>query len=554
MPSSVPLPGKESNSPRRAVLSVSDKTGLVEFACRLEKLGFELVSTGGTARALRQAGLSVRDVAEITDYPEMLDGRVKTLHPRIHGGLLGRWSHDAQHRQQMEQQGIAPIELLVVNLYPFETVARRAAQDGVAFAELIENIDIGGPAMLRSAAKNFESVAVVTEPSDYAVVLSELETSGVVSAATRWRLARTVFTRTAAYDAAIAETLSRAAESLPAAAAAPAPEAVIQLDAAALPPRLRLDAPRLHTLRYGENPHQRAALYGDPSHGGGLAHAAVLQGKEISFNNLVDLEAAWDLVEEFDPSAGAAVAIIKHTNAAGCAQAASVREAYEKALACDPVSAYGGVIATNRELDGEAAEAIANLFVECIAAPGYSPAARQRLGKKKNLRLVQVSPAAAGAAGVERALRSISGGWLLQDADRVLFKPGEEGWRVVTKRAPSPEEEAGLRFGWAVCKHVKSNAIVIARAGQTIGVGAGQMSRVDAVKIAVERARLPLPGAVLASDAFFPFSDGVEEAARAGVTAVIQPGGSVRDAEVIATCDRLGLAMVFTAIRHFRHS
>lgn len=530
-----------SSFPRRALLSVSDKAGLAAFAHRLAALGFELISTGGTARALREAGLQVRDVSEVTGFPEMLEGRVKTLHPKIHGGLLGRWQ-ERTHRSQMEAQGIAPIELVVVNLYPFAAAAARSqSAEGADFAELIENIDIGGPAMLRSGAKNFESAAVVCDPADYEEVAGELERDGGVGVATRWRLAQKVFAHTAAYDRAIAAAL----------AAIPAPAGRVRLDPGTFPARLTLDAPLVQVLRYGENPHQAAALYRDPAVRGGLAQAELLQGKELSYNNLVDLDAAWELAQEMGGTGDAAVAIIKHTNPAGAATAASLREAYERALACDPVSAFGGVIGLNRELDAEAAEAIADLFVECIAAPGYQAEALERLRGKKNLRLVRVAPRQAAASGPERWLRSLSGGWLLQDADRSLY--GTPGWQVVTRRAPSAEEEAGLRFGWIVAKHVKSNAIVFARSGQTLAVGAGQMSRVDAVKIAVLRAQLPLAGAALASDAFFPFPDGIEEAARAGARTVIQPGGSVRDAEVIAACDRLGLAMVLTGQRHFRH-
>ena len=517
------------------MLSVSDKTGLVAFARRLAQLDFELVSTGGTAAALRAAGLVVRDVAEITEYPEMLEGRVKTLHPRIHGGLLGRWG-ETEHRSQMEAHGIAPIEVLVVNLYPFEQVAARAAgAGGVERGELIENIDIGGPAMLRSGAKNYEAVAVVTEVGDYEAVVGELEASGSVSLATRWRLAQKAFRRTAAYDAAIAATLGELA-------AGEAGERV-RVGEAELPARLQVDGLRLQSLRYGENPHQRAALYANPAQAGGVAQGKLLQGKELSYNNLVDLEAAWELVGEFEPPA---VAIIKHTNAAGCALGGTLLEAYQRALVCDPVSAFGGVIGLNRALDGEAAAAIAQLFVECIAAPGYSAEARAVLAAKKNLRLLEVARSAPGWT-----LRSLSGGWLLQEPDRTLWAGGE--WQVVTRRAPTAAEAEGLRFGWAVAKHVKSNAIVFARPGQTLAVGAGQMSRVDAVKVAGLRAQLTLAESVMASDAFFPFPDGIEEGVRLGATAIIQPGGSVRDQECIEACDRMGVAMVFTGQRHFRH-
>lgn len=511
------------------------------MARRLCGLGFELISTGGTASALREAGLPVRDVAELTGFPEMLGGRVKTLHPKVHGGLLGRW-REGEHRSQMQAHGIAPFELLVVNLYPFEQVAARGRQPGgVELAELIENIDIGGPAMLRSAAKNYEAVAVVCDPGDYGAVLAELESKGEVGLPTRWRLAQKAFARTAAYDGAIASTLATLET--------PAPR--LESNASeGFPARLQLDAPRVQVLRYGENPHQRAALYCDPGRKGGMAQAELLHGKELSYNNLVDLDAAWELVQDLGMTNEPAVVIIKHTNPAGAATGVSLRQAYERALACDPVSAYGGVIGVNRELDAEAAEAIAALFVECIAAPGFAPAALERLRAKKNLRLVRVS-APVATTEPERVLRSISGGWLLQDADRSLLNT--QDWRVVTRRAPTPEEESGLRFAWAVAKHVKSNAIVFARPGQTLAVGAGQMSRVDAVRIAVLRAQLPLTGSQLASDAFFPFPDGLEAGAQAGATAAIQPGGSVHDPEVIAACDRLGVAMIFTGQRHFRH-
>jgi phosphoribosylaminoimidazolecarboxamide formyltransferase/IMP cyclohydrolase len=528
---------------RRALLSVSDKTGLTELAQTLAACGFELVSTGGTAAHLRNAGLPVRDVAEVTGFPEMLAGRIKTLHPRVHGGLLGRVGHAGQ-RAEMRAQGIEPIEVVVVNLYPFERVAERAAGEAIARGELIENIDIGGPAMLRSAAKNFESVTVVCDPEDYSAVAQEIATQGGTGLETRWRLAQKAFRRTAAYDTAIAATLER----LPAGRM----DEEVKLEGGGLPATLRLDAPRRQSLRYGENPHQQAALYTDAATAGGLAHGVLLQGKELSYNNLVDLDAAWQLAAEF---AVPAVAIIKHTNPAGCAAAGTLLAAYQRALACDPVSAFGGVIGVNRELDEETAAAIASLFVECIAAPGFSAGARARLAGKKNLRLVAVAPAPAGWQ-----LRSISGGWLAQDADLELYPPGAP-WRVATKRAPAPEEAAGLAFAWAVVKHVKSNAIVFARAeagaaageAQTLAVGAGQMSRVDAVRIAGMRAQLPLAGSVMASDAFFPFPDSIEEAAKLGATAIIQPGGSVRDEEAVTACDRLGLAMVLTGMRHFRH-
>ncbi len=527
---------------RRALLSVTDKTGLVEFAEALARHGVELVSTGGTARALREAGLGVRDISDLTGFPEMLDGRVKTLHPKVHGGIL-HVRDSAEHMASVEAHAIEPIDMVVVNLYAFEKTANRA---GVAFSEVIENIDIGGPSMVRSAAKNFEDVAVVTSTADYGVLAEELAANaGALGRATRWRLAKAAFAVTAAYDAGIATTL----ESI----AAPAGhgEAAV-FDREAMPAVVRVIDPLKTVLRYGENPHQSAALYVDGS-GRGVAAARQLQGKELSYNNIVDLDACWELVQEFGGDE-AAVAIIKHTNPCGAATGRTVVEAYGRALEADPVSAFGGVIGINREVDGAAAEEIAKLFVEAIVAPGYTAEAVARFAAKKNLRLLEIVPAAAGDKP-ERTLKQVSGGFLMQDADR--RRVGEADLRVVTKRAPTAEEMRALKFAWSVCKHVKSNAIVYARCdggqGQTVGIGAGQMSRVDAAKFGAMKAVLPLAGTVAASDAFFPFADGLETVAQAGATAVIQPGGSVRDAEVIEAADRLGMAMVFTGIRHFRH-
>ena len=517
---------------RRALLSVTDKTGLVEFARVLAGFGVELVSTGGTARALREAGLTVKDISDLTGFPEMLDGRVKTLHPRVHGGLL-YIRGNTEHEAAVAAHGIEPIDMVVVNLYAFE---KTAAQPGVAFGQLIENIDIGGPSMVRSAAKNFEDVAIVTRVADYPALIEELKrTDGALSRETRWRLAKQAFATTAAYDTAISSTLDRVAE-------APAPESAATLDADAFPPTLRINFPLAQSLRYGENPHQRAALYSDGS-GFGVAGAKQLQGKELSFNNLVDLDACWELVQEFD---GPAVIIVKHTNPCGAATGSSVLEAYQKALASDPVSAFGGVVGINREVDGPAAEEIAKLFVEAIAAPAFTSDARERLSAKKNLRLVEVR-----SAPPRPVVRQVSGGLLLQDADTVRVQ--EDELKVVTWRPPTAEELRNLLFAWRVCKHVKSNAIVYAHGGQTVGIGAGQMSRVDAARFGAQKAVLPLKGTVAASDAFFPFPDGLEAVAVAGATAVIQPGGSVKDQDVIAAADRLGIAMVFTGIRHFRH-
>jgi phosphoribosylaminoimidazolecarboxamide formyltransferase/IMP cyclohydrolase len=517
---------------RRALLSVTDKTGLVEFAQVLEGFGVELISTGGTARALREAGLKVKDISELTGFPEMLDGRVKTLHPKVHGGLLYIRGNKA-HEAAVAEHGIEPIDMVVVNLYAFE---KTAAQAGVAFGHLIENIDIGGPSMVRSAAKNFEDVAIVTHVADYPTLIDELKkTDGSLGRETRWRLAKQAFATTAAYDSAIANTLDKIAE-------APAPNAPAAPDETSFPSTLRLNFPLAQSLRYGENPHQRAALYADGS-GLGIAGAKQYQGKELSFNNLVDLDACWELAQEFDDPA---VIIVKHTNPCGAATGATILEAYQKALAADPVSAYGGVIGINREVDGAAAEEIAKLFVEAIAAPSFSAEARKRFAAKKNLRLVEVH-----AAPAKPIVKHVSGGLLMQDADTGRIDVA--GLKVVTSRPPTPEELRSLLFAWRICKHVKSNAIVYAKDGQTIGVGAGQMSRVDAARFGAMKAALPLKGCVAASDAFFPFPDGLETIAAAGATAVIQPGGSVRDDLVIAAADKLGMAMVFTGMRHFRH-
>jgi phosphoribosylaminoimidazolecarboxamide formyltransferase/IMP cyclohydrolase len=517
---------------RRALLSVTDKTGLVPFAQTLAGFGVELISTGGTAKALRDAGLQVKDISELTGFPEMLDGRVKTLHPKVHGGLLyirGNASHEAA----VADHHIQPIDMVVVNLYAFE---KTAAQPGVAFGALIENIDIGGPSMVRSAAKNFEDVAIVTKARDYIDLTAELEANqGSLTRATRWRLAKQAFATTAAYDTAIANSLDTIPE-------APEPEAPAAFSSEELPKTLRINLPQATSLRYGENPHQRAALYADGS-GLGIANGRQLQGKELSYNNLVDLDACWALAEEFPETA---VAIIKHTNPCGAATGSSVLEAYEKALAADPISAFGGVIGINREVDAPAAAAIARLFVEAIAAPSFTPEAVAIFAAKKNLRLVQVNSAPATPT-----VKQVSGGLLVQDADTGHVV--EADLKIVTQRPPTAEEMASLLFAWRICKHVKSNAIVYAKDGQTIGVGAGQMSRVDAARFGAMKAVLPLAGCVAASDAFFPFPDGLETVVQAGATAVIQPGGSVKDPDVVAAADRLGVAMVFTGLRHFRH-
>jgi len=509
------------NRIRRVLISVTDKRGVVELARGLHALYFEIVSTGGTAKLLRQEGVPVRDVSDLTGFPEMLDGRVKTLHPRIAGGLLAVRAN-AGHMRSLEEHGIGCIDMLVVNLYPFEDVA---ARPDATFDDLIENIDIGGPTMIRAAAKNFQDVAVLVSPDDYADVLAEMDRNGgELSRDTKWKLARKAFRTTAGYDAAISARLEG-----------------IGAPAEALPEVLRVNAPKVMDLRYGENPHQAAALYGEP--GAGVAGARQLQGKELSYNNLVDLDAAWQLVNEF---ASPAAAIIKHTNPCGASEQPSLPQAYRKAQECDPVSAYGGVIGFNRAVDAETAAEIVKTFIEAIAAPDYSPEALALLAARKNLRLMRVAP-----GGGKLVVKSISGGYLAQTADQGRLDRAHAV--VKTRRAPTEEEWTALEFAWKVAKHVKSNAIVFARPGQTVGVGAGQMSRVDSVKIGAMKAVLPLEGTVVASDAFFPFADGLEEACKHGATAFIQPGGSVRDAEVIAAADRLGVAMVFTGMRHFRH-
>jgi phosphoribosylaminoimidazolecarboxamide formyltransferase/IMP cyclohydrolase len=520
---------------RRALLSVTDKTGLVPFASQLAELGVELVSTGGTARTLRESGLKVLDISDLTGFPEMLDGRVKTLHPKVHGGIL-HIRENAEHQAAVKAHGIQPIDMVVVNLYAFE---KTAANPGTTFAHLIENIDIGGPSMVRSAAKNFEDVAIVTSAADYPALADELQANGgSLSRETRWKLARQAFAVTAAYDTAIANAL----EKIESQEQPDAPLKFADPSVAEFPKTLRIAYPLAMPLRYGENPHQRAALYSDGS-GRGIAGATQLQGKELSYNNLVDLDACWDLAQEFDATG---VAIIKHTNPCGAATGATVLEAYQKALAADPISAFGGVIGINREVDEAAADEIAKLFVEAIAAPSFTEGAKARFAAKKNLRLVEVRP-----AQVAQVLKQVSGGLLLQDADHGHVTASE--LKIVTARKPTEDELEALLFAWRVCKHVKSNAIVYARNGQTLSVGAGQMSRVDSAKFGALKAVLPLDGCVAASDAFFPFPDGLETVVKAGATAVIQPGGSVKDLDVIAAADRLGVAMVFTGMRHFRH-
>jgi phosphoribosylaminoimidazolecarboxamide formyltransferase/IMP cyclohydrolase len=516
----------------RALVSVSDKSGLQEFARFLADAGVEILSTGGSAKALRDAGIAVRDVGEHTSFPEIMDGRVKTLHPRIHGGILGRRDVDAA---VMAEHDIPPIDLVVVNLYPFEaTVAR-----GASFDDCIENIDIGGPALIRAAAKNHAFVTVVTDPADYGAVMDEMRANGgATTAALRRRLAGAAYARTAAYDAAIGRWFAG-------------------IGGETFPKRVTIAGELRQTLRYGENPHQGAAFYVTGERRPGIATATQLQGKELSYNNLNDTDAAFELVAEFEEPA---VAIIKHANPCGVAVAGTLQDAYERALACDPVSAFGGIIAVNRTLDGATAEAIAKLFAEVVIAPGADEEARRVLATKKNLRVL-LTGAMPDPAEPGMTVRSVAGGFLLQTRDDGRASPGE--LRVVTRRTPSEAELRDMLFAFRVAKHVKSNAIVYAKDGATVGIGAGQMSRVDSSRIAAWKsadaakaaglARPGTVGSVVASDAFFPFADGLLAAAEAGATAVIQPGGSMRDAEVVAAADEKGLAMVFTGMRHFRH-
>lgn len=502
-----------------ALLSVADKSGLVAFAATLAELGWRLVASGGTARVLGEAGLEVTDVADLTGAPEMLQGRVKTLHPVVHAGILAR--PDEADRTELQVHGIGQIDLVVCNLYPFQqTIAR----PDVSLSEAVEQIDIGGVTLLRAAAKNFARVTVVNDPADYAAIAEELRRDGAVSAKRRAELARQAFAHTAQYDAAITSYLAGQTDEI-------------------LPPMLTTTLVKRQAMRYGENPHQAAALYAVDQRIGPLG-GELLQGKALSYNNMLDLEAAWQAVQAFaDPS----VVIVKHLSPCGIASADSIADAFAPALASDPVSAFGGVIATNREFDASIASALGDLFVEAIAAPGFSPQARDILSSRKNCRLVEITAPVA----LELEMRTVAGGVLVQQRD--TGDPADTVWRVVTKRAPNENEMAALKFAWVACQYVKSNAIVFAKGTATVGIGGGLPSRVDAVKLAATKAGDKAQGAVMASDAFFPFPDGVEAAAEAGVTAVVQPGGSVKDEVVIEAADRLGLAMVFSGVRHFRH-
>lgn len=526
---------------KRALVSVSDKSGIVEFAQELAKMGVEIISTGGTAKSLREAGLKVKDVSEVTGFPEMLDGRVKTLHPKIHAGLLAL-RDNPEHQKQLKEQKIEPLDLVVVNLYPFEKVSTQITRKGTQIpAEVIENIDIGGPSMLRSAAKNFKDVTVLTDPNDYAKVLEEMKkNNGEVSLETKQYLAAKVFQRTASYDSAIAHYFTTDK----------------------FPGKINISLEKINDLRYGENPHQKAAIYQLPITNNqlpNLTKAKQLQGKELSYNNWLDLESAYSLVLDFE---NPACVIVKHNNPCGVAEAVNqplgLLEAYKNAYACDTVSAFGGIIGLNREVDEKTAEEIKPLFVECIIAPGFSAKAKEIFAKKKDLRLLELPiHQFTNSPITQLEFRQISGGMLVQDKDTFI---GLDNLKVVTEKKPSNEELESLKFAWKVAKAVKSNAIVLARGKQTVGIGAGQMSRIDALKIAVLKMQSVNSSfinrnssLVLASDGFFPFSDVPEEAAKIGVTAIIQPGGSLRDQDSIDTCNKNKISMVFTGVRHFRH-
>ena len=523
------IPAPDRVEIRTALLSVSDKIGIVELARVLVGKGVRVLSTGGTYKSLKDAGLAVTDVTEITGFPEIMDGRVKTLHPKVHGGLLAI-RDDAEHRAAMSAHGIGGIDLAVINLYPFEEVRARGAD----YPESVENIDIGGPAMIRASAKNHAYVTVITDPSDYAELSALLETEGSVPYRFRQLMAQKAYARTAAYDTAIANWMAE---------------------------DLGVDTPAYRTIggilreemRYGENPHQKAALYTFPNPRPGVATATQLQGKELSYNNINDTDAAFELIAEFDPAQGPAVAIIKHANPCGVAVGATQREAYERALACDPTSAFGGIVAVNSRLTREAAEAMVEIFTEVVIAPEADEDAVAVFAAKKNLRLL-VTGGLPDALSTGDTFKSVAGGFLVQSRDDARIKASD--LKIVTKRQPTQEEVRDMLFAFTVGKHVKSNAIVYARAGQTLGVGAGQMNRKDSARIAALRAAdfgLDLKGCACASEAFFPFADGLIQAAEAGATAIIQPGGSMRDAEVIEAADKLGLAMAFTGVRVFRH-
>jgi phosphoribosylaminoimidazolecarboxamide formyltransferase/IMP cyclohydrolase len=516
---------------RRAILSVSDKSGIVSFAKGLAQMGVEILSTGGTAKTLREQGISAKDISDYTGFPEMLDGRVKTLHPKVHGGLLGQRSK-TEHVQKMKEHGILPIDLVAVNLYPFEATV---AKESCSLEEAIENIDIGGPTMLRSAAKNYPDVTVVVDPNDYAPVLTELKEKGEITVETNFRLAKKVFQHTARYDGAISNYLGQIEKG----------KKIYEF-----PETFTFQVKKAQELRYGENPHQKAAFYQEysvtePS----VSNAHQIKGKELSFNNILDLDSAYETVKEFEEPA---TVIIKHNNPCGVAiSSKSLADAYRKARDCDPVSAFGGVMGFNRVVDKETAKEMVQIFLEAIIAPGFDPEALEILKTRKDLRILQTPPLTASSLQGGFDLRKVVGGLLVQDRD--LGKVPMEQWKVVTRRKPTEEEKRAMAFGWKVAKHVKSNAIVLVREDRTVGIGAGQMSRVDSTRLAVMKAQSSTKGTVLASDAMFPFRDGVDTGAESGATAIIQPGGSIRDSEVIAAADEYNIAMVFTGMRHFRH-
>jgi phosphoribosylaminoimidazolecarboxamide formyltransferase / IMP cyclohydrolase len=539
---------------RRALISVSDKTGIVEFAKSLSKFGVEIISTGGTAKSLREAGITAREVSDLTGFPEMMDGRVKTLHPKIHGAFLAL-RDNTKHVSAMETHGIEPIDLVVINLYPFEKTIEK---ENVSLEEAVEQIDIGGPAMIRSASKNWRDVAVITDARLYEAILREMnETDGSLSLETRQRLATLAYTRTASYDLAISSFLAAQLSDEDIEFLEPfnpladltfiKTEIEEQDETETFEDFASIELSKISDLRYGENPHQKAAIYASGERGG-IANAEQLHGKEMSFNNYVDAEAAWNLVCDFDELA---CAIIKHTNPSGVGAGANTLEAYTRALATDPVSAFGGIVAFNQAVDAEAARKVNEIFTEVVVAPDYEAEALEIFRTKKNLRVLRVER---NQSAEKIEYKQISGGMLAQNQD--VYRVSEKDLRVVSRRQPSEEEIRALLFAWKVCKHVKSNAIVFANEFQTVGVGAGQMNRIDSVRIAAmraERTELALKNSVLASDAFFPFRDGVDEAAKFGISAIIQPGGSVRDEEVIQAADENNLAMVFTGIRHFKH-
>ncbi|MGI5921920.1 MAG: bifunctional phosphoribosylaminoimidazolecarboxamide formyltransferase/IMP cyclohydrolase [Syntrophomonadaceae bacterium] len=505
---------------KRALISVSNKTGIVDFARGLEKLGYEIISTGGTYNALKEAGVKVIKVADVTGFPEILDGRVKTLHPKVHGGILAK--RIPEHMQQLEKNQITPIDIVAVNLYPFrETISK----PGVSLEEAIENIDIGGPTMVRAAAKNYQDVVIIVKPEFYEQVLKELELNGDINQEMRFKLAMEAFSHTAAYDAMISTYLA-------------------ELAGTDFRDNMVIAGEKVYDLRYGENPHQKACFYRNMSPGTGLADARVLNGKELSYNNIIDTQAAWSLVKEFDETA---CVIVKHTNPCGTAIGATLEEAFDKAFSADPVSAFGGIIAFNRSVDLKTAEKAVKPFMEVIIAPGYEKDALECLQAKKNLRLLEMPLKDSN----DLQVRSVEGGFVVQKSDRGELDINK--LQVVTEIKPTPEQLKELSFAWKVVKHVKSNAIVVARDGMTIGVGAGQMNRVGSAEIAFKSGAAKCKGAVLASDAFFPFKDTVELAAKNGITAIIQPGGSIRDQESIDECNKNGIAMVFTGMRHFKH-